>query len=208
MYTKKNQKKEMKEMCSEFLDRHFHWSIKGERYLPDPDEGPVIYVLNHHCKNNQLIDLLGHLKIPGNNYIVVTGGKTRWEIIDNLYSNMRHIKLTKEQSGNTEIFLKECGNRLRENKSLVIFPEGKFTSEKKNWKELKGFQTGAFLLSKKCNVPIVPVLISGDSYDYGLIWNNHVLMQYLPAIYPFDFDTPEEMRDYSLQIMNEKLGLF
>lgn len=66
--------------------------------------------------------------------------------------------------------------------SIVVFPEGTRSSNP----PMKRFHKGAFYLSEKLNLDIVPVLLHGLGYtmskgDY-LLKNNHVSAKYLPRI--------------------------
>jgi 1-acyl-sn-glycerol-3-phosphate acyltransferase len=60
-------------------------------------------------------------------------------------------------------------NRLREEKALVMFPEGKRSSENK----LRQAFLGSALIGCHCQVPIVPIGISGSEAIKGLFWVWH-----------------------------------
>lgn len=168
---------------------------------------PVIYIVNHNTSESKILDYFGLLTIEGKNKIVVTGGKTRWKIITNLYSNLDTIKLSKKTSGNLDLFIKKCKKEIDKGYNIIIFPEGKYSNKKKNWRKLENFQTGTFILSKQYNIPIVPVLISGDTHQYGFICNKDLKIQYLNTIYPDRFNNYENLRDYCMLYMNKKLKL-
>lgn len=204
--SQKNKIQEMKKDCSIFLDRHFNCKSEGLENLIGFENTRVIYVLNHHTQYNKLLDMLYHLKIPGNNSIVVTGGKTRYKVIDNLYTNLNHIKLSKSDKGNMEIFLEKCVEKFRQGNNIVVFPEGKYTNAKEDWKKMKAFQTGTFILSKTYNVPIIPVLISGGNYDHGLIMSSEIKMKYLEPFYPQDYYSVEEYKNEVFEYMNFHLS--
>lgn len=203
LYHKKNKQKEMKNYCQKFLKRHFNLTEINKKVTNTI--GPVIYILNHHTVESRILDHFGILNIPGNNYIVVTGGKTRWKIIDNLYTNLNTVKLSKESKGNLEVFLEGCEEVINKGNNLIIFPEGKYSSQKKSWRKLKQLQTGAFILSLKHNIPIIPVIISGNNHQYGFITNTNLTIQYLNPIYPNKYNNPEDMKNYCLDRMNKIL---
>lgn len=204
LYRKRNKCKEMKNYCQKFLKRHFEL-IEINKKVTNVTQ-PVIYVVNHHTVESRIIDHFGILNIPGNNYIVVTGGKTRWKIIDNLYSNLNNVKLSKESKGNLDVFLKGCERVISEGNNLIIFPEGKYSNEKTNWRRLKDLQSGAFILSMKRNIPIIPVIISGNNHQYGFVTNKKLIIQYLNTIYPYKYNSLEDMKNYCLKRMNETLS--
>ena len=201
----KNDIKGMKRDCCNFLDKHFNCNIR-DIYHIKKCKGPVIYILNHHLGNDKMLDMLYHLKIPGNNSVVVTGGETRYEIIKNLYSNLNTVKLSKKSKGNMRIFLHKCKKKIYQGNNIVIFPEGKYTDKKRSWNKLLAFQSGAFILSKQYNIPIIPVLISGGNYEYGLIIHSDITMKYLEPLYPSNYDSIDEYRDDALQLMNLELS--
>lgn len=203
LYQKKNKQKEMKTYCQKFLKRHFN-VIEINKQVTNKCQ-PVIYVVNHHTVESRILDHFGILNIPGKNHIVVTGGKTRWKIIDNLYSNLHTVKLSKESRGNLEVFLKGCKEVINRGDNLIIFPEGKHSSQKTSWRKLKELQSGAFILSTKLNIPIIPVIISGNNHQYGFITNKNLTIQYIDPIYPNKYNSSEDMKNYCLDKMNKKL---
>lgn len=223
---------EMKEKCNGFLRRQYNLVEIGKETLFT--EGPVIYLLNHHTSESKLIDYFATLTInsekditekdinskrekdnsnakkgikKGINKTVVTGGETRWNIIDNLYSNLDIIKLNKEKNGNLSVFLQKSKEELEKGNNLIIFPEGKYSNKKNTWRKLENFQSGAFILSKQTNIPIVPVLISGNNHQYGFKTNSNLIIKYLSPLYPEDFSTDKDMKEYCLNYMNEGLKI-
>lgn len=203
LFYEQNKQDQMKKYCNDFLRRHFK-VIEINKDISTQHK-PVIFLVNHHTSESKILDYFGILTIPGKNRIVVTGGKTRWRIIDNLYSNLYTIKLTKNTTGNLDMFLESCYQELARGNNLIIFPEGKYSNKKKTWRKLEKLQTGAFILSKKFNVPIIPVIISGNSHQYGFLTGDNLVIKYLEVIYPSSFSNSEDMREYSLKSMNKGL---
>ena len=74
----------------------------------------------------------------------------------NMYLN-RYIKLKRgDKKGIAKMFV-DCEKALAEGNSLFVFPEG----TRSETGSLKPFKSGAFILAKKMQVPILPVVISG-----------------------------------------------
>jgi len=209
IFYEKNKCSEMKNKCNNFLRRHFKLIELGKE--TSFVNGPVIYLVNHHTSESKLIDYFGILTLPSpsnsksDNKIIVTGGETRWNIIDNLYSNLNIIKLNKSSNGNLNIFLEKSKEELNKGNNLIIFPEGKYSNNKNNWKKLEKLQSGSFILSKETNIPIVPVLISGNNHLYGFKTNENLIIKYLSPLYPSDFSNHTEMKEYCLTYMNKGL---
>ena len=201
MNYKRNKCKEMKEMCSKFLDKHF--TFKVNKVPSIVNNTPVIFLVNHHDRRSRLIDMLCTLKIPGNNKIVLVN---KWDSTSTLYSNLYHIALPKSKKGNTDYFLKQAQKTIKEGYNLIIFPEGrKFTDSKESWRKIDGLQSGSFILSKQLNIPVIPVLISGDCFNSGFIMDYRIKMKYLDPIYPNNYNSVDEYRESVKNIMNNGL---
>ena len=99
-----------------------------------------------------------------------------------------------------------CLEALENKKNLLIFPEGGCRG-----KNVNSFLQGAFHISKKSNIPILPVFIyyeDEDSYewgDYGLLKfifraallpkNRNAHLYIFDALEPNDFDSSEEYHE-------------
>lgn len=141
---------------------------------------PVIYCLNHPYNCGYYVFLLSfieNIKITSaigdkNNFI--------YPILKRLgYINVKH-------GNNLDSFINRCKNELINGYNILIFPEGKNTNKKNNNNELASFQTGAFVLSKQTNVPIVPIVIKTSSEFYGFFIPSYFDIYYLPPIYPIN----------------------
>ena len=74
----------------------------------------------------------------------------------NMYLN-RYIKLKRgDKKGIARMFV-DCEKAIAEGNSIFIFPEG----TRSETGTLKPFKSGAFILAKKMQVPILPVVING-----------------------------------------------
>ncbi len=76
--------------------------------------------------------------------------------------NMRlngYIKLKRGDKAGIARMFAECEKNLARGSSIFIFPEGTRSASG----QLRPFKPGAFILAKKMNVPILPVVISGTN---------------------------------------------
>lgn len=71
----------------------------------------------------------------------------------------RYISLKRGDKGSIKKMYAACEAHLREGSSVYMFPEG----TRSPTGELRDFKEGAFVLAKRLNVPILPIVISGTS---------------------------------------------
>lgn len=76
----------------------------------------------------------------------------------NMYLN-KYIRLRRGDRKSVEKMLKDAEKSLAEGNSLLIFPEGSRSPDGK----VRPFKTGAFILAKKIQTPILPIVISGTN---------------------------------------------
>jgi len=74
----------------------------------------------------------------------------------NMWLN-RYIRLKRGDSQSVKKMMEDCENALKQGCSVYFFPEGTRSSTG----NLKPFKTGAFILAKKMNISILPVVING-----------------------------------------------
>lgn len=70
-----------------------------------------------------------------------------------------HIPVARRKAGNTNRFLEDGAQKIRDGATVVIFPEG---TRNRGGTDLLPFKKGAFLLAKASGRPIVPVAITGS----------------------------------------------
>ena len=76
----------------------------------------------------------------------------------NMYLN-KYISLRRGDRKSVEKMLQVAEKSLAEGNSLLIFPEGSRSPDGK----VRPFKTGAFILAKKIQTPILPIVISGTN---------------------------------------------
>ena len=86
-----------------------------------------------------------------------------------------------------EQHLDKVTGRIKQGYSVVIFPEG---TRSENG-DITRFHKGAFYLSEKLNVDILPIIIHGTNYTLtkkdALLKNGSITLKYLPRIKPTDY---------------------
>ncbi len=102
----------------------------------------------------------------------------------------------------------ECEMHLKEGSSVYIFPEGSRSPDG----HLKQFKLGAFLLAKKLNLPIMPIIIEGTRFalpKYSIDYHGKhpIILRVLDEITPEKFKnmSVEELIDYTWNYMNAEL---
>jgi len=95
----------------------------------------------------------------------------------------RYIRLKRGDKAGIARMFADCEKALSRGSSIFMFPEG---TRSRNG-ELKEFKPGAFLLAKKMNVPILPVVINGThaalpKHSLNFHGRQHMHVRMLPPI--------------------------
>jgi 1-acyl-sn-glycerol-3-phosphate acyltransferase len=125
----------------------------------------------------------------------------------NMYLN-RYIKLKRgDKKGIAKMYV-DCEKALAEGNSLFVFPEG----TRSETGSLKPFKSGAFILAKKMQIPILPVVISGTrkalpKHSLNFHGSHNVLVRVLePVDYErFAYLTAKETGDMIRDIIAAEL---
>ena len=154
------------------------------------------------------ITVQGRNKIKNNKpYIIISNHQSQLDIGWNMVLN-RYIKLVRGDKKSIAQMMDECEMHLKEGSSVYIFPEGSRSPDG----HLKQFKSGAFLLAKKLNLPIMPIIIEGTrfalpkhSIDYH--GKHPIILRVLDEIVPEIFKNMsiEELRDYTWNYMHTEL---
>lgn len=110
---------------------------------------------------------------------------------------VKYIELIRGNKASVIRMMEQCVESLKDNISIVIFPEGTRTLTG----AIGRFKTGAFQLAVKTDKPLLPVLIDGTGEIMpkkgGIIFRNRriVRIRVLDPIFPGQFGTgdPEEL---------------
>jgi 1-acyl-sn-glycerol-3-phosphate acyltransferase len=176
-------------------------TVEGREHV-DPQR-PVIYVANHQS----MVDILAIMsaRLPAlwvskveNFYAPVLG----WNMYLNGYIPVRRGNLPSIMT-----MMRRCLARLSEGRSLIVFPEGTRTEDG----NLRHFFRGAFFLSARAKVPLVPICLDGTGRVLGkgslTVRPQKVTVRILPPIEPSDhaYDS-HRLRDATKGVMAEELA--
>jgi 1-acyl-sn-glycerol-3-phosphate acyltransferase len=130
------------------------WSvtIKGKELI-DPNETYVI-VSNHQS----LVDILVAFTLFIHFKWVSKAELFNIPLIGWNMSLNRYIKLRRGNSRSIKEMYRACEKHLNEGSSIYLFPEG----TRSETGEMRKFKEGAFVLAKRLNRPILPMVINGS----------------------------------------------
>ncbi len=104
------------------------------------------------------------------------------------------ILMNKEE--NVKESIQKMATVLKDNKNIIIFPEGTRSTDGK----LKDFKKTFAIISKELNIPIIPVVISGADKAQPintkkLKFFSKIKISFLPAVYPQENDTYDTLKE-------------
>ncbi|MEV6348781.1 lysophospholipid acyltransferase family protein [Actinoplanes sp. NPDC051851] len=113
--------------------------------------------------------------------------------------NMRlndYVPLVRGRAESVRRMMAHCDRHLTAGSPVMIFPEGRRTSDG----TLQPFKNGAFDLAVRHRVPVIPIAVHGTREAlprHGLILRSHIRarVQALPPLSPADFDGVDALRD-------------
>ncbi|MEF9935330.1 MAG: lysophospholipid acyltransferase family protein [Clostridium sp.] len=146
-------KPSIKGVVNFYLKKYANIKIHNEERL-DKIEGPVIFISNHLSNADGLI--LNKILKKHNPYFVA-GVKLNSTTISKIGLEVVNIIPIKAGSADVEA-LKKCIQAIKENKNILIFPEG---TRSRDAAMIEG-KKGIVLIARKANVPIVPIGIWGS----------------------------------------------
>ena len=179
------------------------WRIKVSGVKIDDPRRPYIVVGNHQSMAD--IPLISHL--PWEMKWVAKIELFRTPIVGWMMTWVKDISVDRQAKDRRVKTLKQCMYFLKNQCSVMFFPEGTRT---KNGKVGK-FNDGAFALAVKMKVPIIPLVVDG-SYDCiptkSWVFNKGVQNVKLEVLPPIDTSTfkrnqTEELRDL---VRNQIIG--
>lgn len=180
-----------------FLGKSFRWfysvhnnlTVKGAENIPQ--SGPFILAPNHQSVLDGPLTLAG---VPWKQmkefYFYATEEHVKHPILKFL---ARHHNIILMERRNLRTSIVKLAEVLKQNKTVVIFPEGSRTHDGK----MIAFKKTFAILSKELNVPVVPVRISGafEALPRGKrIPNTHPIeIEYFAPVYPSSDKTYEKL---------------
>ena len=160
------------------------WSVKiyGKENI-DPKETYII-VSNHQS----LVDILVAFTLFIHFKWVSKAELFHVPLIGWNMSLNRYIKLRRGKSDSIKQMYATCEKHLKQGSSIYLFPEGTRSETGK----MRPFKEGAFILAKRMNRPILPLVINGSSTalpknSFNFHGKTRIEVTVLPPIDPADF---------------------
>ncbi|WOE69619.1 lysophospholipid acyltransferase family protein [Hydrogenimonas thermophila] len=172
--------------------------------LPSTIPNGVVFVATHQSSLDY--PLLGSF-IP--RYLTITNMNTELIPFVSYVSKLIGVRyMNSKDLGKISAVYKELEDALKENRNIIIFPEG----TRGDGKRLKPFKKSAFRLAKNCNKPIVPIIIDGTGKVvakgdpcFKTVKRTEVLIKMLEPVYPENFSSEDEMLQFVKEKMEYKL---
>ncbi len=126
--------------------------VHNKRKNKFPKSGPFI-VCPNHTSYHDIIFM--HRVVPGKFIFMGKAELKKWPLMNVFFKNGKfNISVNRKSALEATRSLQLAKTRLKENKSIIIFPEGTIPD---NAPVLNRFKAGAFKLAIEAQVPIVPV---------------------------------------------------
>lgn len=132
--------------------------FSAPRYKGKLPQGPFIIVANHSGRFDNLVLVRDIPKMA----VLVKQKLTTFMPLGRLLSMSSYITVDKESSFGALGSLKQTLKAIEDGYSFLVFPEG--TRSPKG--ELRKFKSGAFKLSSKANIPVLPILVQNEPPFY------------------------------------------
>jgi 1-acyl-sn-glycerol-3-phosphate acyltransferase len=168
------------------------WRLRVRHRDRLPWRGPAVLVANHAS----LVDILVLFALFRPFKFVSKQEIFRVPVIG---WNMRlngYVPLVRGSGGSVRRMMELCDAHLAAGSPLMIFPEGRRTSDG----ALQPFKNGAFDLAVRHAVPVYPIVVHGTRRALpreGFVLREHVRarVEVLPPLYPADFPDADALRD-------------
>lgn len=152
---------------------------------------PQIFMANHQSDFDILI-VLAH--IPGQFRWLVKKELFHIPVFGAAMKSAGYIEIDRNNRERAMQSLDQAALRIREGKSIMVFPEG----TRSRFGEIKPFKQGTFYLAIKSGVPIVPISIIGS----GQIMPKRSL-EIKPGKIKLVIDKPIDVKNYTLENRQE-----
>ncbi|MDA0977853.1 MAG: lysophospholipid acyltransferase family protein [Proteobacteria bacterium] len=177
-------------------------SVEGRENI-DPDETYVI-VSNHQS----LVDILVAFTLFIHFKWVSKAELFRIPLIGWNMSLNRYVKLRRGNSRSIKTMYQACENHLSAGSSVYLFPEG----TRSETGQMRQFKEGAFVLAKRLDRPVLPLVINGSrtavpKNSLNFHGETHVRVSILPPLQPDTFRdlTARELADRVQQTIEANL---
>lgn len=166
-------------------------------------KSPVLFLLPHQKREGHYDSVgLGLLEQPN---VRVVASFPPSSPFGKILSLNDYVYVNTKPGGAFDAFMTETKKAIKKGKSLIIFPEGRNSAHQKSWRHLTPFKSGAFILSREFNLPIVPVIFEGKRGFRGFLTPGQFNVHFLPPIYPEPFPTTDELKFHVQNVLQTKL---
>ena len=155
-----------------------------------------IFMPNH----SSLVDVpLLAAYIPAYTNAIEANSHFKWPIYKHLIKAYGQIPIDRKNPRKSLKAFEIAADRLNENTSILVFPEGTRTKDGK----LRRFKKLPFLMAKKTNSPIVPIGIKGV---WKMSGNESFFLKHTPLTINYGKEiSPEEIQTLSIEELSEKV---
>jgi 1-acyl-sn-glycerol-3-phosphate acyltransferase len=169
-------------------------SIKGKEHIDAKDT--YIIVSNHQS----LLDILVAFTLFTHFKWVSKAELFNIPLIGWNMSLNQYIKLRRGNNKSVKTMYKACENHLQHGSSIYLFPEGTRSESGK----MREFKEGAFVLAKRLQKPILPIVINGSrtalpKSSFNFHGETHIEVTVLPPILPESF-TEDSAKELAAQV--------
>lgn len=134
------------------------WRLRLEGRKKIPWNRPVVLVANHRS----LVDILALYKVRRPFKWVSKAENFKLPFVGMVLSLSNCIRINRESLRSGLQFISQAEKEMKKGSSVMIFPEG--TRSKTG--EMRAFRDGAFILAKKMNTGIIPVVHTGTENTF------------------------------------------
>jgi len=194
-------------MMSTFWAWHYQsliifWKLRLEGREKIPWNRPVVLVANHRS----LVDILALYKVRRPFKWVSKAENFKLPFVGMVLSLSNCIRVNRESLRSGMQFISQAEKEMKKGSSVMIFPEG----TRSKTKEMRTFRDGAFILAKKMNTGIIPIVHTGTEHTFprgkggwvlkGITSINIQVLDEIPANQVAQMET-EQLKDHVRKIM-------
>jgi 1-acyl-sn-glycerol-3-phosphate acyltransferase len=134
------------------------WKLRLEGREKIPWNRPVVLVANHRS----LVDILALYKVRRPFKWVSKTENFKLPFVGMVLSLTNCIRINRESLRSGLQFISQAEKEMKKGSSVMIFPEGTRSKSK----EMRRFRDGAFILAKKMNAGIIPIVHTGTENTF------------------------------------------
>ena len=137
------------------------WKLRLEGREKIPRKRPVVMVANHRS----LVDILALHKLRRHYKWTSKDENFKLPFIGMVLSLNNSVRIKRESMRSGAQFLSQAETEMKKGSSILLFPEG----TRSKTKEMRRFKEGAFLLARKMNCGVIPIVHIGSekTFDHG-----------------------------------------